>query len=128
MPILHFCLWADDKKISRTVCLELVRVSGQTGCRILIFSLSIAAIISGKRNLNDEIIGYLKCFTVSCIFFPPSSFPPSFPSPSFPSFPSLPSLSSFTLSPNLYLPVVYKSVFFKHIELKYCFVLGPAFL
>lgn len=62
----------------------------------------------------------------------PSSFPPPpFLSPSLPpSFPFLPfpSFPFFSPSPNLYLPVSDKSVFFKYVELKYYFVLGLTWL
>lgn len=68
MSILHFCLEDDDKKISQTECLELVRLSVQTRRRVRIFSPNVAA-INSRGDLGDEIKGYLKSFNVSCIFF-----------------------------------------------------------
>lgn len=62
MSILHFRLEDDDKKISQTVCLELVRLFVQTRRRVQIFSPNIAAVNSGRRDLGDEIKGLSKKF------------------------------------------------------------------
>ena len=62
MSILHFRLEDDDKKISQTECLELVRLFVQTRRRVRIFSPNIAAVNSGRRDLGDEIKGLSKKF------------------------------------------------------------------